>query len=477
MTLTTPFLRKIPLFSNLPEKDLERLCQLSTEIKLPAGAELFSEGSPGEEAYVIKEGEIEIYKDSGGRSVLLAVRKTGEVIGEMSLLDHAPRSASGRARVDSVLVSISHQQLDDLINANPAAARGMLYTFSTRLKSTELLLQQSEKMAQLGVLTAGIAHELNNPASAVRRGADQLRAALHELEEAQMDLGSLTLSPEQREQVEALRQLVTENAAGSNQAAAELGPLERSDRAAELENWLDKYCPEDAWELAPVLVEAGLSVEMFEHFAGMFGLPDGENPVAALARWLSATSEVYRLLEELGQGAGRVSEIVGALKSYAYLDQAPIQMVDLQAGLESTLVMLRGALKKGVEVHREYAPDLPRIQAYGSELNQVWTNLIANAIDALDSENDSAGEITIRTRQDESWIFVEVEDNGPGIPEDIQGKIFSPFFTTKPVGSGSGLGLYISANILHKHGGELKVISRPGKTRFIASLPVQTTVS
>jgi signal transduction histidine kinase len=189
----------------------------------------------------------------------------------------------------------------------------------------------------------------------------------------------------------------------------------------------------------------------------------------AVIDWLNCTYTIYTLLDEIGQGAGRISEIVKALKAYTYLDQAPIQTVDVHDGLDSTLVILRGKLKTVITVHREYAPDLPHIQAYGSELNQVWTNIIDNAIDAMNGE----GEITLRTRRDGQWVIVEIEDNGPGIPEPIQPNLFDPFFTTKPPGQGTGLGLNISHNIVvQKHKGRIDVNSQPGKTRFEVRLPL-----
>ena len=454
------FLRKIPLFASLPEEDLDRLCEMVTEVHLPAGAELFSEGSPGDKAYVIKDGQIEILKASGGRNVLLAVRKTGDVIGEMSLLEAAPRFASGRARTDCVLLAIGHEELDDLLNSSPSAARSMLNTITSRLRSTELMLKQSEKMAQLGTLTAGIAHEINNPAAAVQRGAGQLLPEMSELQSAQMRLNQLNLSEEQREKILSLERLARERA----EKPVDIGTLDRSDREYELETWLDDHGVEKAWEYAPVLTSFGLQVTDLDGLSGGFTPEE----LSVLVAWIGITYSTYSLLAEIAQGAGRITEIVKSLKSYVYLDQAPVQSVDIHESLDNTLVMLRSKLKGGVNIRREYAENLPKIQAYGSELNQVWTNIIDNAIDAMAGH----GEIVLRTRSEGDWVTVEIEDNGPGIPEEIQNNIFSPFFTTKPVGKGTGLGLNISYNIIQKHNGEIKIYSNPGKTRFVINLPV-----
>jgi signal transduction histidine kinase len=243
-----------------------------------------------------------------------------------------------------------------------------------------------------------------------------------------------------------------------------LDSLQRSDQESALEDWLDENSVDNGWELAPQLADLGYSASELDHLASEFP----GNALGVVLGWLGVTFTIYNLLEEIAQGTTRISEIVKALKSYAYLDQAPVQSIDVHEGLDNTLVMLRSKLKAGVSVHRQYATDLPRIQAYGSELNQVWTNIIDNAVDAMDGK----GEITIRTRQEKGHVVVEIEDNGPGIPENVQSKIFDPFFTTKPVGKGTGLGLNISYNIIKKHQGEIKVISHPGMTRFVVTLPL-----
>lgn len=454
------FLKKIPLFEGLPDEDFERLCQMVTEVHLPQGTQLFTEGSLGDKAYVIVEGQIEILKVSGGRNVLLAVRQPGEVIGEMSLLEAAPRFASGRARTDSILLEISHAQLNELLNSSPSAARAMLYTFVSRLRSSEILLRQSEKMAQLGTLTAGIAHELNNPAAAAKRGSSQLLVSLHTLQQAQRELNRVRLTDEQWDQLLELESHLRQKAG----KAVDLDSLSRSDRESELETWLDDHGIENGWELAPMLVNLEYGVARLQDLAESFS-PD---QFPAVIAWLGSTFTTYSLLAEIGQGAERIADIVKSLKAYVYLDQAPVQAVDLHEGLDNTLIMLRHKLKQGINVRREYADHLPRVMAYGSELNQVWTNIIDNAIDAMDGK----GELTLRTQQQGDWVVVEIEDTGPGIPEEIQSKIFSPFFTTKPVGKGTGLGLNISYKIVQKHGGEIKAFSQPGKTRFQVCLPV-----
>jgi signal transduction histidine kinase len=460
------FLEKVSLFANLPEADLDRICGMVEEVRLAAGEELFAEGSPGERAYIIKEGQLEVIKVSGGREVLLDVQGVGAVIGEMALLEKVPRMAAVRARTDCVLLAIHQDQLDHLLDTSASAARAMLRTVLTRWRNTEAMLRQSERMAQLGTLSAGVAHELNNPAAAVQRGASQLQDAIQQTEVAYLQLDQFALSDKEWEIVRKLGQQAREQAA----YPPELDALARSDREGELETWLEAQGVPDAWEYASTLVNLsygdGELAVLTEHFAS--------ERLATVIRWLDATYSVSSLLTEVDQGAGRISEIVKALKSYSYLDQAPVQAVDLHEGLDDTLVILRSKLQPGISVRREYAPDLPKIQAYGSELNQVWTNILDNAIDALEGE----GQITIRTRQDGKWVVVEIEDNGPGIPSDIQTRVFDSFFTTKPPGKGTGLGLDISYKIIvNKHRGDIKVTSQPGQTSFQVKLPLNFEAS
>ena len=330
----------------------------------------------------------------------------------------------------------------------------------------EVMLRQSEKLATMGKLSAGMAHELNNPAAAIQRGAGQLREAVSQLQQVYMRMVEYSFSQAQLDSLQGLDHQVRERA----ESPTDLVCLDRSNSELELETWLEDQGIEDAWELAPALVDLGYDTD------GLGALIDkfSANQVSAVIAWLSCTYTIYSLLEEIGGGVGRTTQIIKALKSYTYLDQAPIQSVEVQEGLEDTLVMLHSKIKDGIRVQREYSKDLPHIQAYGSELNQVWTNIIDNSISVMAGQ----GEIILRTCQESGWVVVEIEDNGPGIPEEIQSKIFDPFFTTKPPGGGAGLGLNISHNIVvEKHKGKITVNSQPGKTCFEVKLPVNFETS
>jgi signal transduction histidine kinase len=308
-------------------------------------------------------------------------------------------------------------------------------------------------MAQLGVLTAGLAHEMNNPASAVRRGALQLQVALDRYGAASRALGSDIAMP-----------------VDLQADVAPPGPLssvERADREAAVEELLDGQGIEESWELAPTLIAAGIDAARLVELERSVG----PELVVDTIRALAAEAEVRGVLAEVEEGARRLSELVAALKSYSFLDQAPVQDVDVARGIEDTLLILR-AKTSGIEIRRDYEADLPHITAFGSQLNQVWTNLIDNAADAIDASGRPDGVISLTTRGGEESVVVEVEDNGPGIPAEVRDRVFEAFFTTKPPGRGTGLGLdTVYAIVVHQHRGSVTVASEPGRTVFTVTLP------
>ena len=453
-------LRRLPLFADLSQADLDWLSERAEPMTIEPGTNLIEEGDPGDAAYIVVDGEFEVVKKSIHSDIVIAVREAGEVFGEMALIDQAPRMATVRATRSSKVLKISDETFKLFLAHSPSANLTILQTVSQRLRQNEALLRQNEKMAALGTLAAGLAHELNNPAAAVRRSASQLIAALGEWSTAMTELQRLALTSEQARAIEGLKNDMETR----HSSSTTLDPLTQSDREAETQGWLEQRGASDAWRLAPTFVSGGWKVSSLSNLEQTFSGPS----LLAVLNWLSTGLAVYALLDEVNLGAERVSEIVKAVKAYAYLDQAPIQEVDIHEGLENTLIILRHKLA-GIEIVREYAAGLPKIEAHGSELNQVWTNILDNAAYAMEGK----GRLNLRTAAEDGHVLVEIRDTGPGIPPEIQQRIFEPFFTTKPPGVGTGLGLHIVYSIINNHHGRIRLTSEPGNTCFQITLPVQ----
>jgi signal transduction histidine kinase len=422
--------------------------------------------------------------------VQLAVVGAGQVIGEMAVLQQAPRNASVRTLRESRLLVITQAMLLRLLMRNAGALREILRTFAMRVQHNETAVMQQAKMAGLGTLAAGLAHQLNNPAAAIVRSAAHLRDSLPAWDRAASELCRLDLAPDQQTRLDALRMDGGPQTADLGLRTSDFGlppangaqskiqnpkskidladPLARSDHEEQLRAWLAGRGVEPSWELVEPLVAAGWDGESLAELSA--GLAPAA--FATVLRWLATISATHQTLHEITTSAAAISELVQAVQAYSYVDRAPVQNVDLREGLETALVMLRHKLPPGVRVVREYAGDLPRIEAYGGELNQVWTILVDNAIDAL----GKAGDLRLRAYGQGDDVVVEVRDSGPGIPREIQPRVFDPFFTTKPQGSGTGLGLYIAHNIVAERGqGQITVESKPGDTCFQVILPIRLT--
>lgn len=463
MIIMSDFLKKIPIFSNLTPDDISFLEQRIKTVQFKTNDIIFNEGDQGSSVFLIDNGEIEVFKKANEREILLATRTAGELLGEISILEQNPRSASARCKTDVTLFMIDGKDFNDLLDHSPSASRAVFHSIMARWRSMESAMKQSEKMAMLGTLTAGIAHELMNPVSAIKSSSERLKAEISSFIDSQRQMNFINLTEEQLEEMRKLRVMSINRAL----TPADLDPSLRSDLEYEIETWLENQGLDNSYELAPILVNLDFTMSSLLDFMTFFGK---ENFISVV-QWLGHTASVYSMLVEISSASGRMSEIVKGLKEYSYLDQAPLQNVDVHNGIDNSLVLLKSKAKhKNVKITRNYDKEMPEIQAYGNELNQVWTNLLDNAIDAV---NDK-GEIKITTKCLGDWISVEIQDNGSGIPEHIKERIFDPFFTTKPPGKGTGLGLDISYRIItQKHNGDIQFYSQKGFTSFQITLPVK----
>jgi signal transduction histidine kinase len=459
-------LRSTFLFEHLSGEQLAWLAERTREERHPAGAVLFSEGQPATDMWVLLEGQVQLTKRVAGDDVVLVTSEQhGAYLGAIRSFVRASGEENygntARLQRDSRLLRIPAEAFAELLETHFPIAMHLLDGLFLGVRNMEALVHQREKLVALGALSAGLAHELNNPAAAGRRAAGGLRDTVAHLRDG---LGRLGAAGVQASTLTRLAELGGQ-AAERARDAGPLSSMEASDREDELGDWLERRGVGAGWQLASTLVEAGLDsvfLEQLEEATGPTAFEPG-------LRWIVDVLTATSLVASVEESTHRISELVGAVKDYTWMDRAAVQEVDVHDGLESTLTMLRNKLKQGVEVQRDYDRDLPRVRVYPGELNQVWTNLIDNAVDAMDGH----GTLRITTGRDGPLLLVEVRDSGPGIPATVQPRIFEPFFTTKDVGQGTGLGLDISYRIVHdRHHGSLTVTSTPGDTRFQVRIPL-----
>ena len=450
-------LGRLPIFADLPEDQIAWFISQSQELTLKADEFYVHQGDPADAMFVVLDGQLQARAEFAGGLVTIG-SKQGDVTGVLPFSRMKQYPLTGRALTSSRILRFPSSLFPDLVQKMPELASRLVAVMSDRIRETTRIEQQRDRLAALGKLSAGLAHELNNPASAAKRAAGQLRASLKQIKNASHALGARDLSPAQKAEIEKLENsLIQKNDPPPD-------PLTVSTLEDQLEAVLRSHGQNDLWQLAANLARKSASPELLESLFAFLGLDSAR---AALLR-ISASLEIAGLLNEIENSTSRISDLVRAIKEYTFMDQAPVQNVDVVKSLETTLTILNHKLKRGVEVEREYQPVPLLVDSFGSELNQVWTNIIDNAIDAMHSK----GKLRLRTYEDDTCVVVEIGDSGPGIPADIQPHIFEPFFTTKGVGEGTGLGLDTAQRIVKKHRGSIQVNSRPGDTRFQVLLPL-----
>jgi signal transduction histidine kinase len=417
----------------------------------------FRQDDPADAMFVFLEGQLQVRGELGGETVVISM-KPGDVTGVLPFSRMKQFTVGAKAVTDSRVLRFPVSLFPELVQKMPELAQRLVGLMSDRIRETTRREQQRDRLASLGKLSAGLAHELNNPASAAKRATSQLREVLTKIRDASHELGSRDLSPTQRAEIEKLETAFVR----SNEVPPDA--LAISDLEEQIDSLLRSHGQNDLWQMAADLARKNIKPEALE---SLFSILDADTARAALVR-IAASVEVATLLNEIESGTSRISDLVRAIKEYTYMDQSPLQNVDIVKSLETTLTILNHKLKHGVVVERDYEKIPLLVNSFGSELNQVWTNIIDNAIDAMGGE----GKLQIRTYRDDDCVVVEITDNGPGISTEVQRHIFEPFFTTKGVGEGTGLGLDTVQRIVKKHRGNIQVSSKPGQTRFQVWLPV-----
>ncbi|MFD5888077.1 ATP-binding protein [Streptomyces sp. NPDC060334] len=456
------------LFEKLSPEQLGRLCGEGRVERFEPGP-VYTEGDPATCFYVMIEGTVVLSRRVGGDDVEVSrTSQRGVYSGAMQayLGDRVPQTYNNSMRVTEPtrFFVLPAQSFADVMQEWFPMAAHLLEGLFFGSKNTQRAIGQRERLLALGSLSAGLTHELNNPAAAAVRATATLRERVGKMRHK---LAVIAQGPYSREALADLIEIQDRTAERVAKAPV-LSPLEASDREDELADWLDDHGIPEGWRIAPTFVQAGLDIDWLEQVAATVA----EDVLPGAIGWLNYTVETELLMDEIDDSTTRISHLVDAAKQYSQLDRAPHRVVDVHELLDSTLLMLSGKIGPRVRVVKEYDRSVPDVPAYPAELNQVWTNLIDNAVFAIGSTGRD-GTLTVRTAREGDRLLVEFRDTGPGIPADIRSRIFDPFFTTKPVGEGTGLGLDISWRIVvSKHHGSLHVESEPGDTRFQVLLPL-----
>jgi signal transduction histidine kinase len=462
MVETSELLHRIPAFDGLPDDQIAWFLSQSKELHLNQGDSYARQGEPADAMFVLLEGEFQWRGELAGESFVLEIH-AGEITGILPFSRMKQFTLSGRAMTEARILRFPAALFPQLVQKMPELATRLVGLMSDRIREATRFEQQRDRLAALGKLSAGLAHELNNPASAAKRAASQLRDILKRVRDASHELGRRDLTAAQKSEIEKLESSLIQLDGPPPDA------LTISDLEEQIDSLLRSHGQPDLWQLASDLAHKNFKPAALEH---LFAALDADTARAALVR-ISASLEIADLLHQIESSTSRISELVGAIKEYTFMDQSPVQNVDIVKTLETTLTILNHKLKRGVTVQRDYQKIPLLVNSFGSELNQIWTNIIDNAIDAMGGK----GELRVRTHREDDCVVVEIGDNGPGISPAVRPHIFEPFFTTKAVGQGTGLGLDTVQRIVRKHRGNIQVHSKPGDTRFQVRLPLSESAA
>ena len=455
-------LRSFSLFDGLTDGQLRELMGGGTEVRIEPGVELFCEGEHADFWWVLVDGAVDLVRHIGREDTVVGKMDVpGRWAGGFRAWDeHGVYLATGRGAADGRVLRVPAEVLRDRFNAWFPFGRHLIEGLYHTARSIESTARQRESLITLGTLAAGLAHEINNPAAAATRAADALDAACQTLLSSLGRLAHDEISAQQFTALDTLRCEIEPRAAVSDRLAL-------ADHEEALSSWLTSHGIAGEWMIAPPLAAAGVDLGWCERAAAVLPGPALQPGL----EWVASTLSAATLLAEIKESSRRISELVAAVRSYSQMDRASMQYINVTDGLESTLVMLGHKLRAGITVVRDYSAGVPQIEAYPGELNQVWTNIIDNAIDAM----DGAGTLRLATRAEGDEVVIEVGDSGPGMPPEVAARAFEAFYTTKDVGKGTGLGLDIAQRIVvERHGGTITIDSRPGDTVLRVRLPART---